>query len=47
MIIRRITIQDFGAVSFYEAALSPEINIIDSRNVPEISAAIGFLQRFS
>ncbi len=43
MIIRRITIQDFGAVSFYEAVLSPEINIIDSRNVPEISAAIGFL----
>lgn len=41
MIIRHITIQDFGAVSFYDAALKPELNIIDSRYTPEISAAIG------
>lgn len=43
MIIRHITIREFGAVSFYDAALTPELNIIDSRHTPEISAAIGFL----
>lgn len=43
MIIRHITIQDFGAVSFYDAALTPELNVIDSLNIPEISAAVAFL----
>ena len=43
MIIQHITIQDFGAVSFYDAALTPELNIVVSRNTPEISTAIRFL----
>ena len=42
MIIRRLTIRDFGAVSFYETALTPELNMINSRYTQEISAAIGF-----
>ena len=43
MIIRHITIRDFGAVSFCDAALTPELNIIDSRDIPEISAAIAIV----
>ena len=43
MIIRHLTIQDFGAVSCYETALNPELNILDSRHGPEISTAIAFL----
>ena len=43
MVIRHITIRDFGAVSFYEAALNRSLNIIGSRYTPEISAAISFL----
>jgi len=42
MIIQRITIQDFGSVQFYDTVLTPELNIIDSRYTPEISAAIEF-----
>lgn len=40
MIIRHITIRDFGSVRFYDTGLIPELNIIDSRCVPEVSAAI-------
>ena len=43
MIIRHITVRDFGAVSLYDAALGPELNIIDSRYTQEISTAIAFL----
>lgn len=43
MIIRRITIQDFGSVQFYETALTPELNIVDSHYTPEILATIEFL----
>lgn len=43
MIIRRITIQNFGSVQFYETALTPELNIVDSRYTPELLAAIEFL----
>jgi len=43
MIIRHLTIRDFGAVSLYDAVLTPELNIIDSRYTQEISAAIAFL----
>jgi hypothetical protein len=43
MIIRHITIRDFGAVSLYDAAFTPELNIIDSRYTQEISTAIAFL----
>lgn len=43
MIIRHITIRDFGAVSLYDAALVPELNIIDSCYTQEISTAIAFL----
>ena len=43
MIIRRITIQDFGSVQFYETALMPELNIVDSHYTPEILATIEFL----
>lgn len=43
MVIRHIRIRDFGAVSLYDAALTPELNIIDSRYTQEISAAIPVL----
>lgn len=40
MRIRRITIRDFGAVRFWDAALTRSLNIIDSHYTREISAAI-------
>lgn len=43
MMIRHITIRDFGAVSLYDAVLTPELNIIDTRYTQEITTAIGFL----
>lgn len=43
MMIRHITIRDFGAVSFYDAALTPSLNIIDSHYISEISAAIALV----
>lgn len=43
MFIRHLTIRNFGAVSMYDAALNPELNIISSRYTQEISTAIAFL----
>ena len=43
MIIRHITIRDFGSVPFYDTALTRSLNIIDTRYAPEISAAVAFL----
>lgn len=43
MTIRHITIRDLGSVSLFETELKPELNIIDTRYIPEISAAVAFL----
>ena len=43
MIIRHITVRDFGSIPFYDTALSPALNVIDSRHAPEIAIAIAFL----
>lgn len=43
MVIKQITLWDFGAVSSYTATLTPELNLIDSRDHPELSVAIEFL----
>ena len=43
MMIRHITVRDFGAVSLYDAALTPGLNIIDVRYTQEIATAIAFL----
>ena len=43
MIIKNIKIRNFGAVSYYEAALTSDLNILDSQYAPEISAAIDIL----
>ena len=43
MIIKNITIRNFGAVSCYEAALTSDLNVLESRYAPEISAAINIL----
>ena len=41
MIIKKFTIRDFGAVTFFDTALTPKLNIVDSRYSAEISAAMG------
>lgn len=41
MIIKHIIIQDFGSVRFYDTTLTSELNIVDTRYIPEISAVIG------
>ena len=43
MIIRHITIQDFGSVQFYDTPLTRSLNIVDSRYTPEIATATEFL----
>ena len=43
MIIEHLTIQNFGAIRFYDRDFSPVMNLIGSHNDPEISAAIEFL----
>ena len=43
MMIRRLTVSDFGTVGSCDIALSPEQNYIQTNSVPEISAAIAFL----
>ncbi len=43
MVIKRITARNFGSVSFYDAVLTPELNLIETRFVPELSAMIQLL----
>lgn len=43
MRIRRITLRDFGSVLFYDAQLTPQLNILDSRYSSELSEAIRLL----
>ena len=43
MMIKRITIHHFGSVDFFETTFAPEVNILSTRDAPEISAAIGIL----
>lgn len=43
MRIRHITIRDFGCVDRYDAALTPELNILDSCYAPQIAATIEIL----
>ena len=45
MQLRQITLTDFGGVARYEARLSAGLNVVQTREVSEISAAIGFLCR--
>ena len=40
MVIQRITFRDFGGVSCYDTRLTPGLNIIETRNIPVVSAAI-------
>ncbi len=43
MYIEHITIENFGAILFYDADFTPELNLLDSRYASEISAALAFL----
>ena len=43
MIIKRITISNFGAVRHCDIALAPEINLLDTQHISEISIAIEFI----
>lgn len=43
MIIRYITICNFGSVRSYHTALNPKFNLIDTHFIPELSAAFEFL----
>lgn len=43
MMIRHVTIQSFGEISFYDAVFNPGLNCIDSRHAPEIPAVIELL----
>lgn len=43
MIIKRITISNFGAVLHCDIALAPEINLLDTQHISEISTAIEFI----
>lgn len=43
MFIAHIAIQNFGAVPFYEASFTPELNLLDSCYADELSAALSFL----
>ena len=40
MIIKRITVRNFGSVTFYDADLTPKLNILDTFFTSEISTAI-------
>lgn len=43
MYIQHITIENFGAICFYEMDLVQNLNLVDSRYVDEISTVISFL----
>ena len=43
MIIKRITISNFGAVRHCDIALAPEINLLDTQHISEISTAVEFI----
>ena len=43
MFIQYITFRDFGGVSGFAASLTPGINIIESRDIPVLTAAISLL----
>lgn len=43
MYIQHIAIENFGAIRFYNADFTSELNLIDSRHTDEIAAAIAFL----
>ena len=43
MVISHLTIRNFGAIQFYDADFTPELNWIHSRYTDEISTALGFL----
>ncbi|MBQ5656912.1 MAG: hypothetical protein IIV14_05755 [Bacteroidaceae bacterium] len=43
MIIRYITIRNFGSVCFYHANLDTELNVIDARCISELSTALEFI----
>ena len=43
MLIEHITIENFGALSFYHTELTQALNLIDSHYADEIAAAAGFL----
>lgn len=43
MFIQHITIQNFGAIRAYEADLTQELNLIESRHIDEIAAVVSLL----
>ncbi|MBR2310847.1 MAG: hypothetical protein IKA47_10020 [Oscillospiraceae bacterium] len=43
MFIQHITIHNFGAIRHYDADLTQELNLIESRHTDEIAAVVGFL----
>ena len=43
MVIKRIIISDFGAVYHCDIAVTPELNLLDTQYISEISTAIEFL----
>ena len=43
MIIKRITLKNFGSVQYYDAVLTSELNILDTFFTLEISQAIGLV----
>lgn len=43
MYIQHISIYNLGAIQFYEAEFTPELNLIDSRYTAEISAVLAYL----
>jgi hypothetical protein len=43
MVIRYITIRNFGSVRAYHTALNPKFNLIDTHFIPELSAAFELL----
>ena len=43
MYIQHVTIENFGAIRFYNVDFTSELNLIESRHTAEIAAAIAFL----
>lgn len=43
MFIQHITIHNFGVIRYYDADLTQELNLIESRHTDEIAAVVGFL----
>lgn len=40
MILKHISVKNFGSLSFYDADLTPELNIIETRSFPELTVAM-------